>query len=168
MRALLPFLFVSLFSTIGLVYAQTESDLGLEIRDVSTNPTISNITIRGASFLEMCPSRNCVINYGLSPYVTTPTPDWQYMSYSVDFDVIDNTVQNEVGPKKKEFLEKFSATLYACKINDIVEDNNQEVYFCSDTSTVSRNFDSKSWQYDSAGIYDAKADTMTFVGNLSR
>lgn len=165
MHTLVLILLVSLFAIVGVAHAQIGSDLGLEIKDVTTNPKISNITVSGASFLEMCPSRNCVINYGLSPYVSTPTPDSQYMSYSVDFNVIDNAAQNEIGPKKKEFLEKFSASLYACKINDIVEDNNQEVYFCSDTSTVSRNFDSKSWQYDSAGIYDAKADTMTFVGN---
>ena len=167
MKAIIPILLVNLFAVVGAVHAQNEGEFGLVISDVRTNPTITNITIGGESFPEMCPSRNCIINYGPSPYVTTPTPHNQYMSYSVDFDVIDKATQNEIGPKKKAFLEKFSSSLFACKINDIVEDNNQEVYFCSDTSSVSRDFDSKSWQFDSAGIYDAKSDTMTFVGNLT-
>ena len=40
--------------------------------------------------------------------------------------------------------------------------------YCHDSScAVTRSFDSKSWFYDTTGIYDAKANTLTFVGNYS-
>jgi hypothetical protein len=89
------------------------------------------------------------------------------MSYSIDFKLIDTMPQKDTGPKKKEFLEQFNAAMFACHIDNIVEENNQEMYYCHDTSSVSRTFDSKNWRYDSTGIYDAKANTLTFTGNYS-
>jgi len=57
--------------------------------------------------------------------------------------------------------------MYDCKVNDIVEDNGQEIYYCQDgTNTLKRVFDSRSWVYDSKGVYDAKKDTFTITGKL--
>ena len=34
-------------------------------------------------------------------------------------------------------------------------------------NSISRNFDSKSWYYNSNGIYDAKKDTYIITGNFT-
>jgi len=55
------------------------------------------------------------------------------ISYTVDFKVHDNQTNPNLGAKKKEFLEQFSASMIYCKINDIIEENGQELYYCHDT-----------------------------------
>jgi hypothetical protein len=55
----------------------------------------------------------------------------------------------------------------SCIIYDIIEDKRREIYFCENgTNSVSRNSDSKSWYYDSIGIYDAIKNTYTVKGDL--
>jgi hypothetical protein len=88
-----------------------------------------------------------------------PTPDNMGMSFSFDFKLKDNIPNPHVGPKKKGFLEKFSESMY-CKLDDIIEDNGQEIYTCHNGyTTVTRKLHSRSWNYDTFAIYDAKKDT---------
>ena len=96
------------------------------------------------NYIQLCQSGKCNITYSdSSPYTNTPTPDNQFMSYSIDFKIIDSVPQ-KILDRKKQFLEKFSSALLACKVDNIVEDNNQELYYCHDSlGAVTRSFDSK-------------------------
>jgi hypothetical protein len=87
---------------------------------------------------------------------------------NIDFKLQDDITNKDLGPKKKEFLEQYTATMVGCKVNDIKEDSGQEIYYCNDgINSVTRTFDSKSWYYNSNGIYDAKKDTFTVTGNFT-
>ena len=87
------------------------------------------------------------------------------MSYWVAFKVIDDQPNNNIGPKMKEFMEKFSTNTF-CDIDGIIEDNGQEIYICNKGSTsIDRKFDSKSWHYDTIVMYDAKKSTLRVIGN---
>ena len=98
-------------------------------------------------------TRSCVTEY------------WLYTK----FVLIDknNTTNSDIGPKKKQYLEQFDNT-FGRKIEDIIEDNGKEIYYCHDKqSSIDRIFDSKSWNYDSIGVYDAKNHTFKVTGNLT-
>lgn len=57
----------------------------------------------------------------------------------------------------------------SCNIDDIITENDQEIYTCRDGSiTIIRTSDSKSWDYSSNGIYDAKKNTLKIFGNFTR
>jgi hypothetical protein len=90
-----------------------------------------------------------------------------YLSYGLDFLLKDNVTYPEIGPKKKEFLEQFSTGMNLCRIDDIKEQNGQEVYYCHDDNTITRKFDSKSWNYNAVGIYDAKNFVLKVYGNFT-
>ena len=54
-----------------------------------------------------------------------------------------------------------------CLIYDIVKDKGREIYFCSSVmDIIKRISDSKSWYYDSVGIYDAIKNTYTVKGDF--
>ena len=93
--------------------------------------------------------------------------DWQNTGYSMGLKIKDNTTRNDIGAKKKQFLEEFGVYMNACKVNNIVEDNGQELYYCHDESnSIERTFDSKRWYYNSTGIYDARNATYNVTGNF--
>jgi hypothetical protein len=76
--------------------------------------------------------------------------------------------RSNLGPKKKQFVEQFSASMSGCMVKDIIEDNGQELYYCDDGKiTVSRNFDSKTWNFRSIGNYDAKNNIFKVNGNYT-
>jgi hypothetical protein len=54
-----------------------------------------------------------------------------------------------------------------CKVNDIIEENGQELYYCHGDNTIGRNFDCKTWHYDTIGIYDAKNYSLKIYGNFT-
>jgi hypothetical protein len=72
----------------------------------------------------------------------------------------DNITNAELGPKKKEFVEQFTSDMFYCRVNDIIEENGQELYYCHGDNTLTRNFDSKTWHYDTTAIYDAKNNAL--------
>jgi hypothetical protein len=126
----------------------------------NTNEKLTLFAIEGESYREICPSEQCKLdNENLDPLFGPPTADNMGMSFSFDFTIKDNIPNPHVGPKKKEFLEKFSESMY-CKFDDIIEDNGQEIYTCHDGyTTVTRKLHSRSWNYDTFAIYDAKKNT---------
>jgi hypothetical protein len=89
------------------------------------------------------------------------------MSYDMGFRLQDNKTNAELGPKKKEFVEQFTSEMSACRVYDIIEENGQELFYCHGNSTISRNFDSKTWHYDTIGIYDAKNYSLKIYGNFT-
>ena len=53
----------------------------------------------------------------------------------------------------------------SCIIYDVIDDKGQKIYFCGDgTNSIIRNSDSKTWYYDSIGIYEAIKNTYTMKG----
>ena len=89
------------------------------------------------------------------------------MSFDVDFILRDNVPNPNIGPNEKAYLERFSVSNY-CRVEDIIEDNGQEIYTClNGSTTVSRNFDSRSWNYDTNTIYDAKKNTLKIFGDYT-
>lgn len=90
------------------------------------------------------------------------------MSLDVDFILRDMIPNPNVGPNEKSYLERFSVSNYSCRVDDFIEDNGQEIYVCHDGSTiVTRTFDSRSWDYDTNLIYDAKKNTLKVYGNYT-
>jgi hypothetical protein len=67
------------------------------------------------------------------------------LAYHIDFVLQDNVTNADLGPKKKEFMEQFSASMFGCMVEDIIEAKGQEVYLCHADSDISRKFDSKNW-----------------------
>lgn len=173
MKVLLPIMIpgiilIGFFSISEFAYG--ESDFVLEMNNASTtNEKLTLFAIEGESYREICTSGQCKLNdENLDPHFGPPTPDQMYMSYRLDFTLKDNIPDPNIGPKKKEFLEKFSVSLF-CKVNDIMEDSGQEIYICDHgTSTVGREFDYRTWDYDTIAIFDAKKNTLKVVGNYTR
>ena len=89
------------------------------------------------------------------------------ISHTIAFNLKYNNTDVNVNPIKKEHTEKFSESMNACIIYEIIEDKGREIYFCEDgTNNMSRTSDSKSWYYDSIGIYDAIKNTYTVKADL--
>ncbi len=155
---------MTILFSIKITQAQsTRPDFLLIMNNVKSNPTVTKFALNGTNYTELCPSGHCTVKQGTFQNFIAPTPEGQSITYDIEFKLIDNVPQKDIGPKKGEFLEHFSAAMYACKIDDIIEKNNQEIYYCHDSSTVTRTFDLKRWYYDST----AKADTLTVTGNYS-
>jgi hypothetical protein len=91
------------------------------------------------------------------------------MSFDVDFILRDMIPNPNVGPNEKSYLERFSVSSnYACRVDDFIEDNGQEIYACHNgPTTVTRTFDSRSWNYNTDLIYDAKKNTLKVYGNYT-
>lgn len=143
-------------------------DFVLVMKNVTTNATVTDFAVSGESYNQMCPSHQCVIEYGSRNSFSTPDPEWQNTGYSIGFKIKDNITLNDIGEKKKQFLEEFGAFMIACKVDNIVEDNGQELYYYHDESnSIERQFDSKRWYYNSTGIYDAKAGSYNVTGNFT-
>ena len=50
---------------------------------------------------------------------------------------------------------------------NIIKNKGHEIYFCNDkTNTMNRISDSKTWYYESIGIYDAIKNTYIVKGDL--
>jgi hypothetical protein len=89
------------------------------------------------------------------------------MHISFDFTLKDNIPNPNVGAIKKEYLEKFHVS-FGCQVNDIIEDNGQEIYNCHDGVTrIAREIDSRSWDYSTILIFDAKKQTVRAIGNYT-
>jgi hypothetical protein len=54
-----------------------------------------------------------------------------------------------------------------CSVDDIIEKNGEEVYYCHGQSSIFNKFDKSSWVFNIAGIYDAKNETFKVSGNFT-
>ncbi|MGD1838932.1 MAG: hypothetical protein ACPKPY_12855 [Nitrososphaeraceae archaeon] len=155
-----------LITSIGFGYAQEEqSDFILEMSNVTTDPKITNFELNGTSFNEICPSGKCEINF-TSAYFNEPTPDRQSSAYTAKFDLIESSNTT----KEDEYLQKHGIGMLYCKVDKIIQENNQELYYCSSNlNNILRTFDSPRWYYNSTGVYDAIQDTFkingTYIGH---
>ena len=132
-----------------LAYGQ--SDLILEMN--TANEKLSFLAIEGESYKDICPTGNCKIDdnddqYG---YFHGPSPE---IIANNDFRLEDNVTY---------------ALRTSCNIDDIITENDQEIYTCRDGfTTIVRISDSKNWDYSSSGIYDAKNNRLKIYGNFTK
>jgi len=163
-------------AAIGLASGQSDtgkSDFYLEAKatDDFLNPLkIQKFEMNGTGYKEICPSMQCKIDFkGRDTYFSRPSPQDTYLSFTADFRLQDDITNADMGPKKKEAMEQYQVSLYACQVDDIVEENGQELYYCHDDSnTISRNFDKQSWNLQTMGIFDAKDNILKIYGNFTQ
>jgi hypothetical protein len=164
----IPLTIISIFS-LGNTFAQNgnQTDLTMVLEKVSSDPKITTFDIKGESYDQICPSHQCkIVEYTYTNFMP-PTPSSMNIAYHIEFRYQDDITNADIGPKKKQFLEQFDASMFGCRINDIIEDNSQELYYCENgDNTLKRVFDSIEWNYDSNGVYDAKKDTFTITGKF--
>ena len=157
---------------LGTVFAMSvhfvygDSDFILELQNVNKEPIVSKLEIDGENFQQICPINNCKIEFTNSSF-NPPKQDNMTINHTIDFNLKYNSTDVNVNLMKKEHTEKFNESMNVCIIYDIIEDKGREIYLCKNgTNSVSRNSDSKSWYYDSIGIYDAIKNTYTVKGDL--
>jgi hypothetical protein len=185
---------IAISLTIGLVslaYGQTvnnktvnevraESDFYLEAK-VNESPhvkgahdlSITKFLIQGnsESYKDICPSLQCKIDYK-DKYTFFSPPDIPQSNLiwsNADFRLQDSITHGDLGPKKKELVEQYRVDIF-CNVDDIVEKNGQELYYCHNAnlnSYISNKFGSDSWVFDNTGIYDAKNKTFKISGNFT-
>jgi len=108
----------------------------------------------------------CVLEFTNISF-TLPEPHNMTIAHTIDFNLKYNITNANVDSRKKQYFEKFLESMSVCIIYDIIKDKRREIYFCNDgTNSMSRSSDSKSWYYDSIGIYDAIKNTYTVKGDL--
>lgn len=153
--------------TISINSVFGDSDFILELINVNMVPTISNLEIDGENIQEVCPTSNCELeftNYNSS--FNPPKPNNMTIAHVIDFNLLYNSTDANSNHIKQE-SEKFSESMKSCIIYDVIEDKGQKIYFCSNgTNSIIRISDSKTWYYDSIGIYDAIKNTYTVKGDL--
>jgi hypothetical protein len=164
-RIFIGILVLGVFS-ISINFIFGDSDFILELKDVSKVPTISKLELDGESSMQICPSGKCeivVINSSFSPPISTNLT----IAHTINFNVKFNLTDINVDSKQKEHFEKFSESMDPCLIYDIIKDKGREIYFCSSViDIINRISDSKSWYYDSIGIYEAIKNTYTVKGDF--
>ena len=170
-------LFVTMISTIGFLFgamvaiAFGDSDFTLELKDVNTIPIVTKFEIDGESYMQICPYAICkleVTNSSFSPPNLTDNKMMMTIGHSIDFNVKYNNTDTNEGLDQEIYPEKFSESMNRCLIHNIIKDEEREIYFCNNgTNILKRNSDSKSWYYDSVGIYDVIKHTYTVKGDLS-
>ena len=164
-RIFIGILVLGVFS-ISINFIFGDSDFILELKDVSKVPTISKLELDGESSMQICPSGKCeivVINSSFS----LPTSTNLTIAHTINFNVKFNLTDINVDSKQKEHFEKFSESMDPCLIYDIIKDKGREIYFCSSVmDIIKRISDSKSWYYDSVGIYDAIKNTYIVKGDF--
>jgi hypothetical protein len=157
---------VSIF-TISINFVFGDSDFVLELINVNTVPTISNLEIDGENVEELCPTSNCKLEFTNNSTFNPPNPYNTNIAHTIDFKLLYNSTDADSFPIKKESFKKFRESMNSCIIYNVIENNKEKIYFCRDqTNTMSRISDSKVWYYDSIGIYDTIKNTYTVKGDL--
>lgn len=152
--------------TISINSIIADSDFALKLINVNTVPTISNLELDGENIQEICPLDKCKLQFINSSF-NPPKPNNITITHTIKFNLKGNITNVDSVSLKKEYSEKFSEIMNSCVIYDVIENKEQKIYFCSDgTNSIIRNSDSKTWYYDSIGIYDAIKNTYTVKGDL--
>jgi hypothetical protein len=191
--ALVLVVFYTLFIMTNDAYGQSDSNSDFYLEGYVDSSNVSNsynaiglntsglnitkLEFRGDALKSICPSGQCRIDYNmsmspsdrqtayLSDYFSVPKLDDTTIDYNLHFKVKDDTINATVGPIKKHYLEEHYVNQFACTVKDVIEDNRQEIYYCDGHPSVTRQFDSKSWYFDTIGKYDAKTHIYTEIGN---
>ena len=170
---MITFASVAISLSVGLIlqYAHGQSDVYLEGKvknDTSITGKhlqITKLEIQNRS--QICPSLQCKIDYkDKNTYFNPPTLQELYIGFQANFRLQDDITNADLGPIKKEAIEQYSLINSACRVDDIIEDNGQEIYICHDNSTIMLNeFDRTYYVMDTTEIYDAKNGILKISGN---
>jgi hypothetical protein len=149
---------------INLVFG--DSDYILELNNVNKEPIVSKLEIDGEAYMQICPHGKCKIEVINSSF-NHPSNNNLMIEHSIDFNVKYNITGINTGHNKKEFLEKFSESMKGCIVYNITKNNEHKIYFCDNgIDIITRNLDSKSWYYESIGIYDTLKNTYVVKGDF--
>ena len=119
---------------LGTVFAMSvnfvdgDSDFILELQNVIKEPIVSKLEIDGENFQQICPINNCKIEFTNSSF-NPPKPDNMTINHTIDFNLKYNSTDVNVDLMKKERTEKFSESMNACIIYDIIEDKGRKIFF---------------------------------------
>lgn len=152
--------------SISINFSFGDSDFILELKEVSKASTISKLELDGEISMQICPSGKCEIVFSNSSFIQ-PTSNNLTIAHSINFSIKFNITDTNADSKQKEYFEKFSESMDKCLIYNIIKDKGREIYFCNSIiNSINRISDSKSWYYDSIGIYDAIKNTYTVKGDF--
>ena len=152
--------------SISVNFSFGDSDFILELEEVSKAPTISKLELDGEISMQISPSGKCEIVFSNSSFIQT-TSNTLTIAHSINFSIKFNITDTNADSKQKEYFEKFSERMDKCLIYNIIKDKGREIYFCNSIiNSIIRISDSKSWYYDSIGIYDAIKNTYTVKGDF--
>jgi len=162
--------FIFLFGAVNYAYGQSDFYLEAKVNTDSLDPLeITKFEIQGKiGYEKICPSLQCKIDYkDRYTYFDGPSPQDLFIRYSADFRLQDDITHADLGPKKKEAVEQYDAHM-SCPVDDIIEENGQELYYCHDKyHSVFNKFDKRSWGLYTIGIFDAKNDILKISGNFT-
>jgi hypothetical protein len=164
------------------VYSQIdkEPDFVLEVHNVSTNPIVTEFSIRDEVYNQLCPLGQCSIKYDPNSSITFSLPDdnYPFMYHSFQFTInyndlsnFGNNTNNGDIEKLKDYSIKFLSGESTCHIDfhKSIVNKEQQIYYCEndgiDTS-ITRTFDNKKWYYDAIEKYDAELDIFTLNGTF--
>ena len=166
-KIFLVILVTGIFFTISMNFVYGDSDLVIELKNVYKHPKVSKLELDGTSSMQLCPSDKCEIVVNNSSFIPPSSDNNMTITHTINFNVKFNITDTNIGSKQKEYYEKFNESMKSCLVYDIIKDKGREIYFCSSVmDIIKRISDSKSWYYDSVGIYDAIKNTYTIKGDF--
>ncbi len=166
-KIFLVLMVIGIFLTMSVNFVYGDSDFVLELKNVDKDPKVSKLELDGESSMQICPSDKCEIVVTNSSFSPPSFENNRTITHTINFNVKSNITDTNADSKQEEYFEKFSESMKSCLIYDLIKDSGREIYFCSSgIDIINRNSDSKSWYYDSIGIYDAIQDTYTVKGDF--
>ena len=157
-----------------------ERDFVLEVHNVSTNPLVTKFLIGGEVYDEICPLKQCSIEYDPNSSVTFSLPDdnYPFMYYSFQFTInynnisgLENFTNNGIVEQLKDHSIKFLSGESTCHIDfhKSIVNKEQQIYYCEDDdidTSITRIYDNKQWHFDTIEKYDAELDIFTLNGTF--
>ena len=149
------------------IYGQySKFDFILELDNVSDNPKITYFEIRNESSKDICPHKECKIDYEFE-WFSTPTNDLDGSTFKINFITLNNTIGSDdqkIELVNNQTLQKYQMSMFYCQVNTKVDNDYYKIDYCNEQINILRESDSKNWDYNSSAIYDINYDTYTVVG----
>jgi hypothetical protein len=141
--------------------------------EANVNPNEKTLVLTTFEFnnTQICPSGQCKIDYKKnSTYFSGPDiPESTLIFSRFDFTAQDDIGHANLGEKKKALIERYKMDI-TCDVNDIIEDNGQEKYYCKDSiikSSIFNTFTHIHWKFNVVGTFDAKNNTFAIYGEFT-
>jgi hypothetical protein len=153
-------------------YLYLEAKVNPNASTATTFEPALNITTFEINNTQICPSGQCKIYYYIDRYNSFSGPDIPKSTLifsKFEFRVQDEIGHDNLGEKKKALVEEYNMDI-TCKVNDIVEDNGQEKYYCKDSiikSAIFNTFTNIHWKFNVVGTFDAKNNTLGIYGEFT-
>ena len=145
-----------------------DSDFTLVLEDVNTTtPNVTKLELDGEAYTQICQYITCKIQILNSSFIPPDTNNkTMRISHYINFNVTYTDTNSYTNDNRNRYFDNFTESIDGCLIYNVIKDQEREIYFCGNgLDFIKRNSDSKSWNYDSIGIYDVKKDTYTIKGD---